>query len=52
MFKVSSTKYYQDNKIQKKPLKNMKFYIKKKKEKSNNSVVNDTNIYPKMKNKN
>ena len=45
-----SAKYFQDNKkrLQKKLLKDV---LKKKKKKNNNMVVNDTNIYQRMKNK-
>ena len=44
MYKNSLGKYYQDKKerVQKKPVKNIKFFLKKKKKKSDNVVVNDT----------
>ena len=49
----SADKYFQDNKerLQKMLLKNIKVFLKKKKKKSDNMVVNDTKIYQKMKNK-
>ena len=43
MSKDSSTKYHQDNKerLQKKLIKNIKVFLKKKKEKNDNTVVKD-----------
>ena len=51
--KNSSTKYYQDNKekLQKKIEKDIKVFLKSKKKKGGNLVVNDTKISQKMKNK-
>ena len=51
MSKDSSAKYYQDNKerIQRKPVKAMKVFLKKKNKKSDNMVVKDIKIYQKMK---
>ena len=52
MSKNSSAKYYQDNKErQKKLVKDMKVFSKKKKIKSNNMVIKDTKIYPLKKNR-
>ena len=53
MSKKSSAKYYQNNKerLQKNLVKDIKVFLKKKKKKSDNMVVNDTKIYKKMKNK-
>ena len=53
MSKDSSAKYYQNNKerLQKELIKDIKVFLKKKKIKSNNMVVNDTKIYQKMKSK-
>ena len=53
MYKDSSAKYYQNNKerLQKKLVKDFKVFLKKKKKKSNDMVVNDTKIYQKIKNK-
>ena len=53
MSKNSSAKYYQNNKerLQKNLVKDIKVFLKKKKKKSDNMVVNDTKIYKKMKNK-
>ena len=53
MHKDSSAKYYQNNKerLQKKLVKDFKVFLKKKKKKSNDMVVNDTKIYQKIKNK-
>ena len=53
MSKDSSTKYYQNNKerLQKKLVKDTKVFLKKKKKKCNNMVMNDTQIYQKVKNK-
>ena len=46
MLKNSSAKYYQDNKerLQKKLLKDIKGFLKKKKNKSDSMVVKDTKI--------
>ena len=49
MFKYLSAKYYINNK--ERFVKDIKVCLKKKKKKSDNMVVNDTNIYLKMKNK-
>ena len=51
MSKDSSAKYYQDNKerIQRKLVKAMKVFLKKKNKKSDNMVVKDIKIYQKMK---
>ena len=51
--KTLSAKYYQENKerLQKKLLKDTKIFLKNKKKKSNNMVVNVTKISQKMKNK-
>ena len=48
-----SAKYYQENKerLQKKLVKDIKIFLKKKKKKRDNMVVNVTNISQKMKNK-
>ena len=48
-----SAKYYQENKerLQKKLMKDIKIFQKKKKRKSNNMVWNVTKISQKMKNK-
>ena len=53
MSEYSSVKYCQDNKerLQKKFVKGIKIFLKKKKGKRNNMVVNDLKIYHKMKNK-
>ena len=53
MSKDSSAKYYQDNRkrLQKKLVKDIKVFLKRMKNKSNNMVVDDTKIYQKMKNK-
>ena len=53
MSKNSSTKYYQVNKerLQKNLVKDIKIFLKKKKTKSNNLVVNMTKIFQKMKSK-
>ena len=53
MSKNSSTKYYQVNKerLQKNLVKDIKIFLKKKKNKSNNMVVNMTKIFQKMKSK-
>ena len=50
MYKDSSAKYYQNNKerLQKKLVKDFKVFLKKKKKKSNDMVVNDTKIYQKI----
>ena len=52
MSKTLSSKYYQDNKerLQKKLVKDIKIFLKKKK-KRGNMVVNITKISQKMKNK-
>ena len=54
MSKNLSAKYYQENKarMQKKLVKDIKIFVKKKKKKSGNMVVNDTKINQKMKSKN
>ena len=49
MSKDSLAKYYQN--IKERLVKDIKVFLKKKKKKSNNMVVNDTKIYQKMKNK-
>ena len=49
MFKDLSAKYYQNNKDR--FVKDIKVFLKKKKKKSDNMVVNDRKIYLKMKNK-
>ena len=53
MSKDSSAKYYQSDKerLQKKFLKDVRVFLRNKKKKSDNMVVNDTKIYQKMKNK-
>ena len=53
MSKNSSAKYYEENKerLQKKLVKDIKIFLKKKKKKSGNMVVNVTKISQKMKNK-
>ena len=53
MPKDSSPKYYQNNKerLQKKLVKDINVFLKKKKKKSNNMAVSDTKIYQKIKNK-
>ena len=53
MSKDLSGKYYQNNKerLQKKLVKDIKVFLKKKKKKSDNMVMNNTKIYQKMKNK-
>ena len=53
MSKDSSAKYHQDNKerLRKKFVKDIKVFLKNKKKKSNNMVINNTNMYQKMKNK-
>ena len=54
MSKNVSAKYYQENKerLQKKLLKDIKIFLKKKKKKSHNMVMNVTEISQNMKNKN
>ena len=49
-----SAKYYQNNKerLRKNAPKNFKSISKQKKEKCNNMALNNTKIYPKMKDKN
>ena len=51
MFRNLSAKYYQENKeiLQKKLLKDIKIFLRKKKKKSNNMVVNVTKISLEMK---
>ena len=53
MSKHISAKYYQHNKerLQKKLVKDIKMFLKKKKWKSNNMVINVTKISRKMKKK-
>ena len=53
MSKHISAKYYQHNKerLQKKLVKDIKIFLKKKKWKSNNMVINVTKISRKMKKK-
>ena len=53
MSKDSSAEYYQDNKerIQKKLVKDIKVFLKKKKKKSDNISMNDIKISLEMKNK-
>ena len=53
MSKTLSSKYYQENKekLQKKLVKDINIFMKKKKKKSHNMVVNVTKISQKMKNK-
>ena len=53
MSKTLSAKYYQENKekLQKKLVKHIKIFLKKKKKKSDNMVANVTKISQKMKNK-
>ena len=55
MSKDSSAKYYQNNieRLQKKLVKNIKVFLKKKKKKTDNMnmVMMDTKIYQKMTNK-
>ena len=48
-----SAKYYQENKKrpQKKLVKDMKIFLKKERKKSDNTVVNVTKTFQKMKNK-
>ena len=47
------TKYYQEGKerLQKKLVKDIEIFLKKKKKKSNNMVMNVTKIFQKIKNK-
>ena len=54
MFKNLSVKYYQKNKerLQKELAKDIKIFLKKKKKKSDNMIMNGTKISQKMKNKN
>ena len=51
MSKMLSTKYYQEGKerLQKKLVKDIEIFLKKKKKKSNNMVLNVTKIFQKMK---
>ena len=53
MSKNLLAKYYQENKerLQRKIMKDIKIFLKKKKQKSGNMVVNITKISQKMKNK-
>ena len=53
MSKNLPSKYYQENKerLQKKLVKDIKIFLKKKKKKTNNIVVNVTKISQNMKNK-
>ena len=53
MSKTLSAKYYQENKekLQKKLVKHIKIFLKKKKKKSDNMVANVTKISQRMKNK-
>ena len=53
MSKDLSAKFYQNNKerLQKKFVKDIKVFLKNKKENRNNMDVNDTKIYQKMENK-
>ena len=53
MSKNLSAKYYQDNKgrLLKKACENIKIFLRKKKKKSDNMVVNDTKIALKIKSK-
>ena len=53
MTKDSSAKYYQNNKerLEKKLVKDIKGFLKKKKRKSNNMIVIDKKIVEKVKNK-
>ena len=53
MSEILSAKYYQENKerLQKKLVKDIKVFLKKKKRKSDNMVVNVTKISQRMKNK-
>ena len=53
MSEDSAAKYYQNNKerLQKKLVKDIKVFLRKKNKKSNNAVVNYTKISQKMKNK-
>ena len=53
MSKTLSAKYYHENKerLQKKLVKDIKIFLKKKKKKSDNMVVNVTNISQKTKKK-
>ena len=51
MYKNLSAKYYQENKkrLQKNLVKDIKIFLRRKKKKSNNIVVNVTKIFPKTK---
>ena len=53
MSKILSTKYYQEGKerLQKKLVKDIEIFLKKKKKKSSNMVMNVTKIFQKIKNK-
>ena len=53
MSKILSAKYYQENKerLQKKACERYKIFLREKKKKGNNMVINVTKISQKMKNK-
>ena len=53
MFKTLSAKHYQENRerLQKKLVKDIKIFLKKKKRKTDNMVINVTKISQKMKSK-
>ena len=53
MSRCLSVKYYQENKerLQNKLVKDIKIFLKKRKEKNKNIVVNVTKIFQKIKNK-
>ena len=53
MSKDSLAKYYQNKKerLQRKLVKNIEVFLKKKKKKGDNMIMNDTKIYQEMKNK-
>ena len=53
MSKILSAQYYQENKerLEKKLMEDIKIFLKKKKEKNGNMVVNVRKISQKMKNK-
>ena len=53
MSKNSLAKYYQNNKerLQKKLVKGIKVFLKKKKKNSNNMFINNIKIYQEMRNK-
>ena len=52
-FTFLSAKYYQENieRLQKKLVRDIKIFLKKKRQKRSNMVVNVTKIYQKMKNR-